>query len=143
MSKLSCRSASTVCGRADSYGPSCSILFRCSIKEAVPDESIHDGLWWTLDLIGRTVIQVQQCQDDDFLGRTLLGPQPQLCPQFPRLSQNLHSDIIRGLHSSDHRHQQEQHQGRNPGARTTYRIERLDWISNAGCRVEDGGPEVV
>eukprot|EP00437_Effrenium_voratum_P007644 CAMPEP_0181424432 /NCGR_PEP_ID=MMETSP1110-20121109/14641_1 /TAXON_ID=174948 /ORGANISM="Symbiodinium sp., Strain CCMP421" /LENGTH=1118 /DNA_ID=CAMNT_0023547589 /DNA_START=68 /DNA_END=3424 /DNA_ORIENTATION=- len=31
--------------------------FMCSIKEAVPDESIHDGLWWTLDLIGRIFIR--------------------------------------------------------------------------------------
>ena len=57
-------------------------VLRCSIKEAVPDESIHDGLWWTLDLIGRTGIQAQQCQDDDRLSRAVLSPHPQLCPQF-------------------------------------------------------------
>ena len=31
--------------------------FMTSIKEAVPDTSIHDGLWWTLDLIGRIFIR--------------------------------------------------------------------------------------
>ncbi|CAE7390341.1 unnamed protein product [Symbiodinium natans] len=31
--------------------------FMTSIKEAVPDTTIHDGLWWTLDLIGRIFIR--------------------------------------------------------------------------------------
>ncbi|CAE7767220.1 unnamed protein product [Symbiodinium necroappetens] len=31
--------------------------FMGGIKENCPDESIHDGLWWTLDLIGRIFIR--------------------------------------------------------------------------------------
>ena len=31
--------------------------FMSNIKEYCPDQSLHDGLWWTLDLIGRIFIR--------------------------------------------------------------------------------------
>ena len=31
--------------------------FMGGIKQNCPDESLHDGLWWTLDLIGRIFIR--------------------------------------------------------------------------------------
>ena len=69
---------------------------RQSIKQACSDESLYEGLWWTLDLIGRTgshslvTIEVQ--------GMT------QRCPFG---LQDLHPNAGRGIHGCDHRNQQE------------------------------------